>query len=393
MRAQPQFTGRVEGVAGVQISALSGTLNKKTGFPGHPHRELCGVGAPAVPPLGKDPRRITVSTCRGALSDDNGIRQRGGRKRMGSKLYKYFGPELAGVALTTNGATFKCSYPKDFNDPYELFLTINFNERPAALAFYQEVIGELPQLATTCFSRSPAITPMWAHYGNNLQGFVVEVDKEALSSEFPESRIDDVEYRDDTEPGLTEMLYRAHVIGKPRYTYFLRGGVFNAAYFNKHTCWSYELETRMIPEESKVRRSGSMMLVDVPASCITAVVSGPRATEETQAALSNFAQQIGCNSYQMQIGRSTSNPYFRDAQGVSHHFDGTAICPPSHACKKCSEPTSSGETCPWCQIQEAHRERAARTNPYRILAGVGILDSYLQGMDDVTARLNERRRK
>ena len=37
--------------------------------------------------------------------------------------------------------TLKCSLPRNFNDPYELFLTVNFREKPEALAFYTDVIG------------------------------------------------------------------------------------------------------------------------------------------------------------------------------------------------------------------------------------------------------------
>jgi hypothetical protein len=88
---------------------------------------------------------------------------------MSNKIYKYVGSSnLNNVLASAEQVTLKCSYPKDFNDPYELFLTINFNEKPDALAFYSEVIGDLPQLPTTCFSRSPSVIPMWAHYAQNL---------------------------------------------------------------------------------------------------------------------------------------------------------------------------------------------------------------------------------
>src|SRR5690606_19162845 len=147
---------------------------------------------------------------------------------MGKPIYKYLSPDIAKLVLTPDGPVFKCSYPKDFNDPYELFLTINFNERPDALAFYQEVIGELPQQPTTCFANSPAITPMWAHYGRNLEGVVVQVDEQCLSSHFENSSFGDVDYRDGPADELTDLLYRALVIGKPRYTYMLRQGVFSA---------------------------------------------------------------------------------------------------------------------------------------------------------------------
>ena len=90
---------------------------------------------------------------------------------MGSKIYKYLGADVLNIALSKEGVcSFKCSYPKDFNDPYELFLTIDFKQTPELLATYKDTIGELPQLPTSCFSRSPSVIPMWAHYAHNHRG-------------------------------------------------------------------------------------------------------------------------------------------------------------------------------------------------------------------------------
>ena len=100
---------------------------------------------------------------------------------MSKYIYKYVGSSyLDKIFMTKEHITLKCSYPKDFNDPYELFLTIDFNERPEVLAFYADAVGELPQLHTTCFSRSPAVLPMWAHYAQNLQGLCIEFDEKLL---------------------------------------------------------------------------------------------------------------------------------------------------------------------------------------------------------------------
>jgi hypothetical protein len=90
---------------------------------------------------------------------------------MSQNLYKYLRPEhLEKILRGADRATLKCSYPKDFNDPYELFLTVDFRKRPELLALYQDVIGQLPHIPTTCFSRSPIVIPMWAHYAQNHEG-------------------------------------------------------------------------------------------------------------------------------------------------------------------------------------------------------------------------------
>ncbi len=50
---------------------------------------------------------------------------------MSKKLYKYVGPDILDVAFSKDGfCGFKFSYPKDYNDPYELFLTIDFENNP-----------------------------------------------------------------------------------------------------------------------------------------------------------------------------------------------------------------------------------------------------------------------
>jgi hypothetical protein len=306
---------------------------------------------------------------------------------MDKSIFKYLSPEVARLALTPSGAVFKCSYPKDFNDPYELFLTINFNERPDALAFYQEVVGDIPQLPTTCFSNSPAITPMWAHYGKNLEGVVVQLNEECLSRHLPESGFGDVDYEDGPSDGLTDLLYRAFVIGKPRYTYLLQQGVFSAAYYTKKKCWEHEQERRMICSDGEVESRDGMMLMHIPKDCITALIVGPRASQETKGFVEDYAKESACDFFVMKIGRSSSEPHFVGSAGDPYLFvDGQISRCASH-CAKCKEPSDvSSELCSWCAINDHHRESAAATNPYRMLARVGMLDDYVKSMDDITRR-------
>lgn len=203
---------------------------------------------------------------------------------MAKKIYKYLSPNpIEKVFYCADSTALKCSLPKDFNDPYELFLTIDFNQRAEALAFYADAIGELPQLPTTCFSRSPTVVPMWAHYAKNQQGFVIEFCEDRLTKAFPKSRLGDVRYLDAPKDDLVEILYRAYEIGKPRYTYMLQGGVFNAAYFTKASCWNYEQECRLVLHEADTRKLGLLTLTDVTNECIAGIVCGPRASKKTKA--------------------------------------------------------------------------------------------------------------
>ncbi|WPO00633.1 hypothetical protein [Pseudomonas sp. MUP55] len=96
-------------------------------------------------------------------------------------LYKYMGPEIADKFLLPDGnCSLKFSYLKDYNDPFEFFLTIDYNQGPEILAYYNEMISMVTQQPVTCFSKSPLITPMWAHYASNSQGFLAEINEPAL---------------------------------------------------------------------------------------------------------------------------------------------------------------------------------------------------------------------
>lgn len=125
--------------------------------------------------------------------------------RLRKRIYKYLGASHLQSVVGDDGISVKFSLPKDFNDPYELFLTIDFHEAPEVLAFYDDAVCELPQIPTTCFSRSPAVAPMWAHYAQQLTGFAVELDEEAVRERFAECRFDDVKYQPSADDGLTEI--------------------------------------------------------------------------------------------------------------------------------------------------------------------------------------------
>jgi DUF2971 family protein len=299
---------------------------------------------------------------------------------MGKYLYKYVGSDyLENVFADNDNVTLKCSYPKDFNDPYELFLTVDFNESPDILAFYLDAVGDLPQLPTTCFSHSPAVVPMWAHYAQNLQGLCIQFDEELLSSFFPRSGFGDVDYQDTPETDLTEALKYAYGTAKPRHLHFLRRGIFQAAYYTKASYWSYEKERRMIVRESETRKSNELILIDVPKECITSLVCGPRASEETKSTVQEESDQIDCSFFELKIGRTTTTPFFVNSNGDSFIFNGADIESTDQVCETCGEPVfDSALQCPWCQIDETHMINAASRNPYRLLDHAGMLEDYIE---------------
>jgi Protein of unknown function (DUF2971) len=305
-----------------------------------------------------------------------------------SKIYKYASSQfINNVFSLPEQVTLKCSLPKDFNDPYELFLNVDFNEEPDALAFYADAVGDLAQLPTTCFSRSPDVIPMWAHYAENHKGFVLEFSEPRLAEAFPESSFQDVTYSDAPSEDLTDMLYRAFRIGKYRYIYLLRQGVYHAAYFTKATCWGYEQERRMVTMETEVREASELLLLDAPVKSVSSIIVGSKATDETKEELLKKSQEIGCNYFEIRIGKSSAKPYFVDSAGQPYVFDDQELRPSDSACEECLEPLpakSSQTQCSWCRIDDQLRQSAASRNSYRMLDRAGLLDSYIKGMDEIT---------
>lgn len=311
---------------------------------------------------------------------------------MSDFIYKYVGSSYLDSVIGEDGhVTLKCSYPKDFNDPYELFLTLDFKESPDALAFYKDVIGEIPQQPTTCFSRSPAVIPMWAHYAQNLSGFSIEFNESILKDCFPESTFNDVAYQDTPDKNITDMLHRASVIGKPRYLYFLKSAVMRAAYFTKATCWEYEQERRMVMDHGTTRIVNDLMLIGVPKECVTGLLCGPRASSETKRTVQDKANQIGCNYFELKTGKSSVVPYFTNIDNIPYVFNGINIERSKQFCGACKEPLAvDSELCSWCEITATHEVAAASRNIFRAYARHGLLDDYINGMQEISRRVKKR---
>jgi len=301
---------------------------------------------------------------------------------MPSKIYKYMGPEVLTKAFSDEDyCGLKCSYPKDFNDPYELFLTIDYQQDPELLAYYQDVVGKLPQLPTTCFSKSPIIIPMWAHYAHNHCGVVVEIDEEQITKHFPEIGFGDIDYIDQASDDLQSTLDRAYGIGKYRYHYMLQRGVFSAAYYTKHTCWSYEQERRLVAGENDVKDFKGMKILKLPIDCVTSLISGCNSTSDTEQIVSSLASKHGAEHYKMKIGKSSTNPYFVGSNDHSYEFKNGIISKCESYCVSCKEPTEETDVCPWCAIEEHHTKSAASQNPMRMLDRLGLLDQYYKDMN------------
>lgn len=312
-----------------------------------------------------------------------------------SKLYKFLGATVADV-LMTDGENFgiKFSHLSDYNDPYEFFLTVDYNQDPHTLAMYREAISMVAKAPATCFAKSPTITPMWAHYTGNSNGFALEIDEDALT-EYLKNRTNeqgggfgfgDIDYQDQPSEQIQSLLMMAARRSKPRDMYFLRTVLSSAAYYTKTTAWSYEQERRLIADELTLETIHGNLILPVPAKCISKILLGQRASPELKNKVLELSNMIGCDVLELIIGRSSITPYFKDIDNTTHIFDGAKIVKSPSNCQKCREPTKNRELCSWCMINQSDEIDAASRNAFRMFHRSGILDNYIAGMDAITFR-------
>lgn len=306
-------------------------------------------------------------------------------------LYKYMGPGIAETLLLENGScSLKLSYLKDYNDPFEFFLTIDYNQGPEIPAYYNEMISMVTQQPVTCFSKSPLITPMWAHYASNSQGFVAEINEAALDEWLKSKKSDpsfgDIDYRDTPHEGMQGMLERAYVLSKPRHIGWLQQSIGSTAYFTKQTCWSYEQERRLVIDEKNIKKiNENLILLYFPANIITSLVVGAKATQELKDKIKKISNTIGCNYYEKRIGRSSTTPFFLDSENRTYIFNNEEIVLHSERCDSCKEPKTNADSklCSWCSIDESHEKNAAFRNSFRMLQHAGILEQYIETFQSI----------
>lgn len=278
----------------------------------------------------------------------------------------------------------KCSLPKDYNDPYELFLGVDLKVSTDCLATYRDIIHELPQFPTTCFSKSPIVSPMWAHYAQNHSGFVLEFDVDALKDSFAEIEIRDVDYKAEPNPALATSLERAAFTKKPRHAVWLQQAVLTEAYFSKYQDWGYEQECRLVDRNQYVEDIAGNKILFIPSDCVTAMIVGSSFQDDQKARSVELATAETMDWYQLEIGKSLPHPYMRSANDDVFLFEDGEISEALGQCESCSEPLPmGGELCAWCSITDAHAEEAARSNPFRILDHYGGLEDYMAAVRNI----------
>lgn len=316
-----------------------------------------------------------------------------------TNLYKFMGADIVDkLMMDETHIGIKFSHLHEYNDPYEFFLTIDFNRGSDELAFYNEMISMLTRQPATCFTKSPVISPMWAHYAGNSSGFVIEINEEKFKGYLngigylEKCAIADVEYKSTPDKGIEDVLARAFHISKPRYIYWLSSYIKSAAYLTKQTCWSYEQERRVIIDEKALTKPNDwLMLLPVPISCITGIIVGHKSNDELKQKVQAIAKKAKCRYFEMVIGKTTTTPFLLSKHRKSHHFIDGKIEAVSRQCKQCYEPLEfESKICGWCGITQHDVEMAEFRNSFRMIASYGGLEKYIATMDSITDKYHGR---
>lgn len=226
-----------------------------------------------------------------------------GRAWVPPPLFKYLSLNRALSILQTGEIRF--TQPRFLNDPHELSVEINpqslmrdfydhlisrglgpehaadiakRNMREMVIDQVDRVVAEREQVGILSLSDSPQNMLLWAHYGNEHRGAVLEVDVRDLitSRQQPDEIqvLSEVQYSDE----------RVDYIAKRMPLWM------TLAY--KSAAWAYEREWRFFKSLSALRPKTDMVFVaDLPPSAIKRVIFGARAVGPDEEAAIALIQQ------------------------------------------------------------------------------------------------------
>ena len=297
------------------------------------------------------------------------------------KIYKYLNPRSAKTLLfDSSNIGIKCTPLDEYNDPYEFFAPVNFEDsrNPEEFTFfYQSLKDEIAGSLASCFTITPTNIPMWAHYAEECSGFVLEFDTERIKAAVENLGIhfvlNKVTYRDGYDEGLAGTLGHACATGKGRHEAMARNLVWETAYFTKKTSWEYENEQRLLVPRTVTKSINigqkEIYILPIPFHAVTSIIAGPKMDISSQITLEDHARKIGTSYFEMRIGRTVYEPFFiapgPTIQGKRHIdqtfiFDGSSLVECNEYCIDCNEPTDQRKDdstyCLWCEMENRTEE-------------------------------------
>lgn len=300
-------------------------------------------------------------------------------------LFKYLSPEGAAKTLEDEACLhLRFAYPNTYNDPYELFLETDPPlDDCAERAFYDVLVGTIPQLPTTCFSHVPDSVTMWAHYCREHTGACLVIDEDALVECLEITYVEDVEYSDNPAQISAGGLSFALATGKNRHAVAVRAQAHRAAYFAKRLEWRYEQERRCIVDSRSVEDRGGHLIADIDCSTLRGLIIGARADDALHGLCEVRATEAGIPLMVFRNGRRSYQPFFTRTHNdqVLVWGDGEFVETPS--CKECGEPgvlDDDGE-CHWCSITEGERNEAMTSNAMFLFESLGVTEPTVEFPD------------
>lgn len=216
------------------------------------------------------------------------------------KLYKYLNAERLDIL---QNEVIRFTQPNAFNDPFEIASTVNGifgpQTNPIEGALDKSNVGRtimdlmglgagqvLQQYFSTMFgvlslTEKPDNLLMWAHYSDDHQGFVIELDSE---HEFFDRRESD----DDPLRHLRKIEYSPDRPAVSLAKYSAVDGL-----LVKSLDWEYEQEWRMVmplkDSDQKIEKEKfSIHLFDMPATCVTGITFGCRIANDDKERILEF---------------------------------------------------------------------------------------------------------
>ena len=215
-------------------------------------------------------------------------------------LFKYVGLDRALAILQTG--EIRLTQPRFLNDPHELSVEINPQslmrdfyenlirqdvgcEKAADMAkrnivglvsdHVAHVVVERENIGILALADSPENMLLWAHYGKEHRGAVLELDTSSLFSE-------------NSDPTALQILTQV-IYGDRRIDYIAENIPLWMTLAFKSAAWAYEREWRLFKSLSALRhKAGEVYVADLPTSAIKRVIFGARAVGPDEEAAINL---------------------------------------------------------------------------------------------------------
>jgi hypothetical protein len=291
-------------------------------------------------------------------------------------IFKYVSPDaVSKVFEQTDKLLIRFGLPRDYNDPYELFLQPSPPiEAEEVRAFYLFFLGELAQAPVACFSKRPESLVMWAHYGREGAGMCLGFDEDRLVNEFPLAYVADISYSDGPATVAAGLVEFAYETAKRRHTLALIETAQRAAYFTKRSDWAYESERRIVVPPNAVEEHTGVLVGKVGPEALRYIVVGPAMGPDLRELCESRAKRWHVPVIRLRVGTRTFAPFFSGDKMSAGVWSGSGFQEIVEVCDKCGEPSDhleSGE-CSWCVITEDAQRAAGNRSLLAATLALGI---------------------